>query len=298
MKKIFLALLISIAAFGACKPYVLGLETQGSKELINLKNSLVFKSSNKGWSVSSLQDKVNLKTLSCKDKAYVLINNDEISYDTPEYRDSFYSLKRGWNYIDSHMDGVDVEKTFKNSFGVIFVYVYDKPTQAWAGYSPQKNNLDMMLNTRILSLKKIEPNRGFYVYAKSSEKVNIVTTVQKGVCKTLMSDDNYAFLTDSGIDSDTQYNEKKSIGLKSRYFSHYKRGVYSESRITLIYPKIKVEKVAELKYGPAVPKSTIEYTKEYENLNFYMFDHKKGKCYQGIFPSMKTPPFASLKEMK
>lgn len=298
MKKTFLALLVSIAAFAECTPYVLGVETQGSEELITTKNSLVFKSSNRKWSVSSLQDKVDLNSLECKEEAYVLVNNAKASYETQAYDRSSYSLKRGWNYLASHKDGVNVVETFKSAIGVEFVYVYDKPTEAWAGYSPQKYNLDMMLDTRILSLKKIEPSKGFFVYSKSSIKVNIVTVPQTGICKTLMSDENYAFLTDSGIDAGTQYNAKKSIGVKSRYLSHYKRGIYDESRITLIYPKLKKVTKIEFKYGPAVPKSMIEYAKEYEDLNFYMFDHKKEKCYRGTFPSMKNPPFASLKEMK
>ena len=298
MKKTLLTLLVTVAAFAQCQPYVLGAKTQNSQDLITTENSLVFKSTKGKWSVSSLQKSVNLQTLSCKEQAFVLANNNNISYEVPKAKANSYSLKRGWNALSSYAEGVDVVKTFQHARGVEFVYVYDKPTKAWAGYSPLKENETLILGTRILSLKKIEPNRKFYVYAKNSVTVQIESTPVSGVCKKYMSDNTYAFLTDSGIDDAMVYNVDKSMGVKSRYLSHYKRGIYNESRITLIYPKLETKEKVGFKYGPAVPKSMLEYAKEYEEMKFYMFDYKENKCYEGTFPSMKVPPFASLKELK
>ena len=241
---------------------------------------------------------MNLNTLECKDEAYVLINNDNIDYKTTPYTKNHYNLKRGWNYLAGHKDGINIEKTFKNAIGVEFVYVYEKYTQVWAGYSPQSHLQNMINDSRLLQLKKIEPNVGFYVYATKSMKVDIKSVEISPSCMKYINDENYETIVDSGMTNTYTYNKSKSVGIKSRYLSHYRRGVYDESRILLIYPKLKLEAKNILKYGPAEPKSEIIYQKEQENKKFFIYDFKDEKCYMGIFPSRKLPPFSSLKELK
>lgn len=300
MKKILLITLFFTLSLSAnCKSfYLLGSKEQTLKQQISSKNSLVWTQTKSKWTNSELKDALNLNTLECKERAFVLLNNNDISYAVASYEAGSYALKRGWNYLASPKNGLDVVKTFKNSVGVEFVYVYDKKTAVWAGFSPLKYLENKMLETRILQLKKIEPGIGFYVYATRNVKITIQNTPVTNICKILMSDDKYSFLTDSGKDETMKYNSDKTIGVYSRYFSHYRRGVYDETRLTLIYPKLKAQKSTMFRYGPAVPKSMLEYNKAYENTDFYMFDYKEGKCYKGTFPSMKTPPFSSLKEMK
>lgn len=299
MKKILLlSMLLNIALQANCNSYyLLGSKKQTLNQTISSKDTVIWKSSNNRWDVSKLQESVDLNNLSCGDSTYLLINNDSISYKTEAYTKDSYSLKRGWNYLSSHVDGVDIEKTFENTNGVEFVYVYDRVTQAWAGHSPLKYLQDMIDKKRILSLKKIEPNIGFYVYSTKHIKVDIKSVEVNLSCSNFINNDKYNTLLDSGINREFSYNNNKNMALKSRYLSHYKRGVYDDTRVVLIYPKLDTGLKRILKYGPAKPKTEIEYSKEYEGLKFYMFDYIDEKCYQGIFPSMKIPPFASLQEI-
>jgi len=296
---LLLSLFLSFNAFAKCTPYLLGSSKQTSNQVINTKNTLVWKTYNNRWNISKLQDRVDLNKISCKDKAYLLINNNEISYNTSNYDKDSYHLKRGWNYLQGHKDGVDIVKTFKKAIGVEFVYIYEDITEVWAGYSPQRHLENLMLDTRILSLKKIEPGKGFYVYSKKNIKVVIKNTKVKSLCRTLMMNDKYNYILDSGIDNAMTFNIDKTMGLGSRYKSHHIRGIYNDTRVMLIYPKELSKKNIELKkYGPAKPKIMMEFAKEYEGIKFYVFDYKVDKCYEGTFPSMKVPPFGSLREIK
>ena len=107
----------------------------------------------------------------------------------------------------------------------------------------------------------------------------------------------FAVLTDSGMDEIYTDNKNKTMSVKSRYKTHYKIGIYDDTRVSLIYPKINTNLKNEFKYGPAKPKIQLLYAKEYEGKKFYIYDYKEKKCFQGLFPSMKIPPFATLKEI-
>jgi len=155
-----------------------------------------------------------------------------------------------------------------------------------------------MYSTRILALKDVEPGIGFYVYANSDTKVKIVTNKIGTVCQEYVENKKYANLIDSGIDDDFAHDNSRAIKFKSRYLPHYRRGVYDDSRVMFIYPKLKTTKTESYTYAPAIPKSQIEYTKEYEGVEFYMYDYKYKKCYVGNFPSKQIPPFATLRVVK
>jgi hypothetical protein len=88
------------------------------------------------------------------------------------------------------------------------------------------------------------------------------------------------------------------MSAKSRYFSHHEKGIYNDTRIVLIYPKLEAKTKRSYKYGPAMPKTFFEFSKEYEAKKFFVYDFKEQKCFEGIFPSMQIPPFPTLKEIK
>lgn len=297
---IFVFLLSFTTILSASQWYLLGDKNQKYSGVLKTKNSIVWTDRDGNWSVSKPQDNLNLSDITKKDIGYILINNDETDYNTKGYRDDSYNLKKGWNYIGSHIDGVDIEETFKDSGSVEFIYVYEKLSQAWAGYSPDDELMDKILDTRIISLRYIEPNIGFYVYAKKDTKVDIKSTIVNEICQKKIDDSAFEVLLDSGVDDGTSYNKRKSIGVKSRYLSHHKRGVYNDTRVMLIYPKLKLldKKENMLAYGPAKPKSKINFNKAYEGKTFYMYDYHTKECYEGILPSVKIPPFSVLKKLK
>jgi hypothetical protein len=70
--------------------------------------------------------------------------------------------------------------------------------------------------------------------------------------------------------------------------------------VELFYPKdIKVKKSLKPKvYGTIEPRFRSEYPVEYEEVTFYVADYFEKKCYEGIFPSRKIPPFPVLKKLE
>lgn len=281
----------------ACIPTLLGIQNK-KINLDTLNNTILWQKKAFSWESTFFSNPVAIKKQECSSESYVLLSTPQVVNEKMSYSRPFYILHKGWNYLHSHVSGVDIVKTFQNIKDVEFVYVYERFSKVWAGYSPVQEIQRKIFHTRILALKKIEPNLGFYVYAKKALQVKIVSPLMHRSCKGLLQSGDYDAITDSGIDSATVYNKAKSIGVKSRYISHYRRGIYDDTRVTLIYPKSDSAKKVQYRYGPAVPKSMIEYAKEYEEKKFYMYDYRVQKCYMGIFPSRKIPPFASLKELK
>ena len=169
----------------------------------------------------------------------------------------------------------------------------------WAGYSPDNNLMKKILSTRILSLKYIEPGLGFYVYAKNDVKIDIKSTVISATCQKKIDSDEFGVVYDTGTSKDIVFNDDKSIGVGSRYLSHHKRGIYNDTRVALIYPKIdKLHSEKQiLKYGPAVPKVKIRFNKAYEAMTYYIYDYNTRVCYEGILPSAKIPPYSVLKKL-
>ena len=203
------------------------------------------------------------------------------------YEGSEYNLHKGWNRLLTNSEGVDVAKTFSEDEVVV---VYEPVTKVWASSQPTKEQL---------YVKYIEPHMIFYVYATKAKKLKIESTHIDSVCQKLIDTKGFKLVLDSGLTKEATFSEDKTISLNSRYFSHYTRGVYNDTRIVMIYKELPTEvKKATYRYGPAEPKSMIHFAKEYEGKEFYMYDFYEKACYKGLLPSMKIPPFAVLQKLK
>lgn len=277
--------------------YILGtLDHKLPKNSKNYKYSVVFSYNGSKWSASKPLTK--LPSLQQNDK-FVLINNNNMNYKATNSTKEIYHYKKGWNSFTTTKDGLDILRTFQNATHVSFVFVYDKLSSVWAGFSPKKEILEQLMSTRILYLKDIEPNKQFFLYATAAGSVKIQSLTIDKMCQKILNSQQYIALRDSGNDASTHYSDDKSIGIQSRYFSHFRRGIYSDSRVILLYPKIKEMKNGEVKekYGPIKPKIVLHYCKAYENRYFYIYDYYEKSCFKGIFPSIKVPPFATLQKV-
>lgn len=302
MKKIYLlaTLLLAISMFyfintSSSLPYLLG--EKSSVKFIKTPNSIVWRFHNNEWNASIEQNDLNiLETFN----GYVLINNNDIDYKMPIHESEFYNVKKGWNYFGSTKNGIAIEKTFSNYKEIKFIYTYDKHSSVWAGYSSDKEISNKMLQRRILLLNYIEPEKGFYVYSDENVEVKVKSIAMAGTCKEKLDTGKYDTLVSSGANIDMAYSDAKNIGIKSRYLSHHKKGVYDDTRVMLIYSKQNISSDEEklLHYGPAVPKVMLAYEEGYQNSNFYVYDYLKKECYRGVFPSRKIPPFSTLKKLR
>ena len=211
----------------------------------------------------------------------------ESVYTQSLYKQSTYNLLKGWNKLTTNSEGVDVEKTFTKDEEVV---VYDGVTKVWASSKPNKHQL---------YVKYIEPHMTFFVYAKKAKKLKIASTQVNATCQKLIDTKGFQTVLDSALTKEPTFSDDKTISLNSRYFSHYDRGIYNDTRIMMIYKKLPTkEKKATFRYGPAEPKSMIRFAKEYEGKTFYMYDFYEKACYKGLLPSMKIPPFAVLRKLK
>jgi len=210
------------------------------------------------------------------------------------YTSKTYNLQKGWNKLRTPIDGIDLIQTFKDISKVKFVVTYDKTSKLWAMYTNDKN----YKRNNLLFLKYLEPNITFFVLTKDDTKVDIKSIHINEACQKFVNNSLFDSIYDSGINKDIVVNNDNTMSIQSRYYSHHKRGLYDDTRVVLIYPKMSTKTKAILEYGPAKPKIKIKYAKEYENKNFYVYDYKLQKCYKGIFPSPKIPPFPILKEVK
>jgi len=202
-----------------------------------------------------------------------------------------YSLKYGWNTLTTPKDGVDVEKTFNNS-AIEYVVVYDNVSKKWAVYSP-KNKVDK----EFLKLIYLEPNITFFVLTNKNVKIEIKSTVVDGKCRDILDKNSYISLLDSGINQDKTISKDGSISIRSRYFSNHEKGIYNDTRVLLIYPKlVDIKTKRKFRYGPAIPKIALEFAKEYENRMFYVYNFRQKQCYRARFPSIKIPPFPVLEK--
>jgi len=291
-------LIIVLTSFlNADSCYLLGGNNSNSSGVIKIKNSIFWFYKDGRWIVSPPQESIDLSKLECNSRDYILINDEMISYTTPSYDKEFYSIKKGWNYFTTPKDGVDVTKTFLDAE---FVYVYDKRSRAWAGYSPKDTLMKKIKQTRILELKYIEPNRGFYVLSSKAMRVAISSKVANEQCQKIMKNKNYDIIYDSGIDKAFSYNGIKSVALASRYFSHNRKNIYNDSRIIIIVPKLKKLSTNKTpkKYGPAIPKMMIHFNEAYQEQQFYAYDFLNESCHMGYFPSKRKPPAPTMKKLK
>ncbi len=220
------------------------------------------------------------------------ILSKEIPITSTLYTSKTYDLKKGWNKLATPLDGIDVAKTFGEVSELKYVVVYDSVSKLWAVFSHEKIAGDLLF------LKYLEPNVTFFVLADSGVKVDIKSSTINSACQKILEDKQYNHLLDSGRTQDFAVSKDETMSAKSRYFSHHEKGIYNDTRIVLIYPKVEAKTKRSYKYGPAMPKSFFEFSKEYEAKKFFVYDFKEQKCFEGIFPSMKIPPFPTLKEIK
>jgi len=270
MKKYFLFLLISISTvFGSSLSYTLGASNNKKETSIVISYSEGFVS---------------------------LVNDGLADYSAPIYEGSSYKITEGWNTLFAPKDGVDVVETFKNRENIELLFVYDKLTNVWAGYSNDKSIKKELSSKRILSLKYIESGVKFFTFSRKNVDVEIKSLNVNKTCLKLMKTPSNSSLLDSGLSKEEKFSKEDAISINSKYLAHYKRGIYNDTRVILIYPKIEKfsQKEELLTYGPASPRVTLKYAKEYEDKVFYIYDYLNHSCYKGLFPSRKTPPFSSL----
>lgn len=284
---VLFCLFVANALYGACEGYF-KLGEKNSQGLEKLP-SIVWHAKGQGFS---------LEPTTCQKSGFVLFYDNDKEYIKKEHAKTSYTLQRGWNFVHAPQSGVDVAKTFGGNSSVLFVYIYDKTTPAWAGYSSHRIYREMMQTTRILDLQAIEPRLGFYVYASKKITLPIVATQVSGECKKLLLNKGYGVLSDSGIDEGVQEDKQFGMTFTSLYRSHFKRGIYGDTRVILFYHKRELQKqTRRLRYGAVEPRAIVEYPKEYEEQTFYVFDYFTKQCYQGVFPSKKTPPYPTLKRL-
>jgi len=218
----------------------------------------------------------------------------EFTNSTKLYSSKNYTFTKGWNKATTPKDGIDLAKTFKNNTKVKFVITYESVGDYWAMYSP-KNSYP---KGKGLFLKYLEPYTTFFVLANEALSVEVKNKSINDSCKKLMKDTNFDFFIDSGKNQKPTMSRDNSISLASRYHSHHEKGIYDDTRVIVIYPKIPTKTKVTYRYGQASPKIQLQFAKEYENQKFYTYDFKKEKCQRGIFPSKKVPPFPILQEVK
>jgi len=289
MKKIVLFSLFLVSGlYASCSSYY-SLGDRVSKGLEDLP-SIVWHKKGSGFT---------LKSSKCQKSGYLLLHDNDKKYIKKLYTKNSYTLQRGWNYVHAPKDGVDVAKTFSNQ-SVLFVYIYDAKTPAWAGYSANKSYHDMMQDIRILNLKYIEPSLGFYVYANKKITLRIISTLRPKSCQKILESGKYNMLQHSVFKDSKAQDRLGAMSLITIYQSHYRRGQYNDTRVELFYPKdIKIKKdSSSLVYGTIEPRFRAEYAKEYEERKFYVADYFTKNCYEGVFPSKKTPPYPMLKKLK
>ncbi len=208
------------------------------------------------------------------------------------YNGSHYQLKQGLNLLYAPNEGISVEKTFDNT-SIRLVQAYYKHAKLQATYSPSG-----LHKKGTLYLRYIEAQTPFAVVSKEALKIEIYSYRIEGICKKMQEDANYSYVIDSGKEKRFSISKDGSIALQSRYYSHHDRGIYNDTRVAILFPHLdNVSAKRVFTYGPVEPKVVIKYTKEYEGKRFYMYDFKDKKCYLGVFPSQKMPPFAILKQL-
>ena len=298
MRRYLLSILLLSSYLQAdCKDYtLLGAKNENQKN-ISTQDTIKWDISAGKWSVSQPLKSLTLNQDTCKDSGYILVNDNSVKYKTLLHHKNYYDLKKGWNYFTTPKEGVDVARTFSDAE---FVYVYDKRSKAWAGYSPKADLMKKIKSTRILELRYIEPKRGFYVLSNKAVRTGISSKVPNEQCQKIMNDKNFDVIYDSGIDEGMSYNGIKSIGFRSRNFSHQREGVYNDSRIVIMTPKLKKlsKNNKAKKYGPAIPKMMIHFNEAYAEQEFYAYDYLNESCHRGYFPSKKRPPAPMMKKVK
>ena len=203
-----------------------------------------------------------------------------------------YKLKKGWNKLKAPKDGIDIAKTFAGNAEVTLVAFYAKQLQQWALFFHKDETVEGMAN--YLFLESLEPDKVFFVKSTKDSSVKIVKKKLSAICKKYLKNKNYLSLVSSGVDKNPAFSKVNQIGVAPRYRSDFHRGYYNDSRILLIYPKLKQIEGKLQSYGPAEPYIKLRYDRNYESKEFFIFDYMNADCYKGIFPSQKIPPYPLL----
>ncbi|MEA3512539.1 MAG: hypothetical protein U9R37_02960 [Campylobacterota bacterium] len=199
-------------------------------------------------------------------------------------------IQNGENNYTNEFDSIDMIKTFQG-IKDIEISVFDDVSKKVATFPFQSEK-------NILDLYAIENGVKYTIKSKKNRSINIVEKTISEVCLKYKDDKNYNFIEDSGTNKAATIDDKESIALSSRYISNQKRKKYTDTKTVLIYPKQKKVSTMKYKYGPGNPRVLLQFSKEYEGKNFYIYDYFTQKCYQGIFPSPKIPPFRDLREIR
>ena len=207
---------------------------------------------------------------------------------------NIYQLKRGWNKLTTPENGIYPDKSFKDISKIKYVVTYDDVSKYWAMYAPDKQDQ----KDSFLFLKYLEPNVTFFILAKEDLKVQTYAKEINQSCLKLMNSPEVDTILSSVLNKGFSFNDNKTMSMKTRYLSHLKKGIYDDTRILLIYKKQNSKEKATYKYGPGEPRANLVFTKEYEAKKFFIYDYKLEKCFAGVFPSPKIPPFPTLREIK
>lgn len=204
----------------------------------------------------------------------------------PQTQKTLYCQK-GWNLFVSPKEGIDIVKTFADKN--VTVVTYEPFSKYWAVFPKPKSKDEIFLDS-------IEGGVVFFVLAKDITKIKLQPIAIQKPCSDIFHSKEYETLQDSGRDKGFVKNENGTFLAKSRYYAHHQRGLYQDTRVIVAIPKLKAKPSNHLyKYGPAIPKTYFLFTKEYEGKFFYVFSYHDKKCYKGILPSIRIPPFPLLK---
>jgi len=204
---------------------------------------------------------------------------------------SQYHLKKGWNTLRVPADGIDIIATFLHA-DIEALYHYDAERNLLALY--RADAIAASVPGHLLP-ETLEPGEEFSLFAATAATIDIMPSGLTGTCLAYANSPDYLHIEASG--EKEPLNASKGIKLTSRYLPYQKKGFYRDSRVTLIYPNLPDSGAATLRYGPANPRILIEYAKAYENRMFYLYDHFQKRCFTGIFPSQKVPPFSDLRAL-
>lgn len=298
MIKFLLLFLLSLSSIHAsCKEYMLLGSQQQNQLHVDLKKSMIWSQEHGIWTLLQPQKSLYLTDALCKESGYILLDKNNINNKRVLYHHNYYDLKKGWNTLSTPKEGLDVKKTFLD---VEFVYVYDQHSKTWAGYSPKSELMQKMQSSGILELKYIEPHKKFYLLSQKAMRVPIASKVPNEACQKIIKSNNYELLENSGASQQMSYSSRKTVAFASRYLSHQRKGIYNDSRVLLMIPKLNsFAKDRDFKkYGPALPKIKIAFNAAYIGREFYAYDYLNESCYKGYFPSKKRPPAPVLEKLQ
>jgi len=205
---------------------------------------------------------------------------------------SQYHLKKGWNTLCVPTDGIDIVATFLHT-DIETLYHYDAERNLLALYRADAIGASVPGH---LLLETLEPGEEFSLFTATAATIDIVPSGLTGTCLAYANTSDYLQHIEA-LSGKEAVNASGDIKLVSRYLPYQKRGFYRDSRVTLIYPKLPYAGDATFRYGPANPRILIDYAKAYENRMFYLYDHFQKRCFTGIFPSQKVPPFSDLRPL-